>query len=164
MKKSLLLFSSIAALLISCGTSNNSEPTAIDSGEVAKVMIPQSSCFASFSGKDTILLKLEVFPNVVTGVLKYQIWEKDKNEGTIDGKLEGNQVIAEYSFSSEGKTSIREVAFLIDGDTVTEGFGEMTENNGKMVFKNRASIDFTKGIRLTKIDCVENDSKFRLNP
>lgn len=54
--------------------------------EVAHIMIPESGCYAHYSSGDTILLKIEVFPNVVTGVLKYQLSGKDKNEGTIEGK------------------------------------------------------------------------------
>lgn len=125
-------------------------------------MIPKSGCYASFSGKDTILLKTEVFPNVVTGILKYQVWEKDKNEGTIEGKLSGDTLFANYTFTSEGQTSVREVAFLFNDHQAIEGFGDMEEQNGKMVFTDKSRINFSKGTKLSPIDCVENDSLFRL--
>ncbi len=131
--------------------------------EVAHIMIPESGCYAHYSSGDTILLKIEVFPNVVTGVLKYQLSGKDKNEGTIEGKLDGNKLFVDYTFASEGKTSVREVAFLLNGDEATEGFAEVESANGKMIFKNKADIDFSNGIKFTKIDCVENDEKFRIN-
>jgi len=159
--KNVLLSAAVISFLYSCNSNTpTSEPD--DPAEVAKIMIPQSSCFASASGKDTILLKIEVFPNVVTGILKYQIEGKDRNDGTIEGKLEGNKIFADYTFSSEGKISVREVAFLINEGIATEGFGDMEEKNGKMVFKNKESIEFSKGLELDQIDCVENDDKFQI--
>ncbi len=158
----IFLGAAVMFFLISC-TSNKPQSAQTNADEGAEIMIPESGCFALLTDKDTILLKIEVFPNVVTGVLKYQLSEKDKNEGTIEGRLEGNTVFADYTFYSEGVTSVREVAFLLNGDHVMEGFGDMEEHDGKMVFKDKARIDFSTGIRLTQIDCVENDEKFRMN-
>lgn len=150
----------LIVLGVSC--SSNSEKNNSSEKEM-KIMIPKSGCYASFSGKDTILLKIETFPNVVTGILKYQIWEKDKNEGTIEGKLSGDTLFANYTFTSEGQTSVREVAFLLNDHQVIEGFGGMEEKNGKMVFTDKSRINFSKGIKLSSIDCVKNDSLFRLD-
>lgn len=151
----------MALFIISCGANPSTDSS---QEKDMKIMVPESGCYASFSGKDTILLKIEVFPNVVTGILKYHIWEKDKNEGTIEGKFAGDTLFANYTFSAEGQTSVREVAFLINGDQAIEGHGDMEEKNGKMVFTDKAGIDFSKGTRLTPIDCARNDVLFRLSP
>lgn len=127
-------------------------------------MIPENSCFVSVIKQDTVWLKIEFFPNVVTGILKYNFWEKDDNAGTVEGKLMGNKIFADYTYTAEGKTTVREVAFLLDGNTVTEGFGDMKEENGKMIFKDKDKINFSGGLVFTGIDCVENDNKFRINP
>ncbi|WP_143019702.1 hypothetical protein [Niabella drilacis] len=119
------------------------------------VMIPAATCYTSQSGRDTFFLKTEVFPNVVTGTLSYHFYEKDKNQGTIEGRLSGDTLIADYTFVSEGKSSLREVAFLLGDSTATEGYGPMEEKNGKLAFKNRDSISFTGG-RLHKTSCIEN--------
>lgn len=147
-------------LAVSCNNNTNNKNTETADSDM-KIMIPESGCYGSFSGSDTVLLKIEVFPTVVTGLLKYQLQEKDKNEGTIEGKLYGDTLIADYTFFSEGKSSVREVAFLIQGDQATEGYGNMAETNGKMVFTDKSAIDFSKGIKLNPIDCVTNDSLFR---
>jgi len=118
-----------------------------------RIQIPQLQCYANMNGRDTIFLKLEKFPNVVTGFLKYQLYEKDANHGELDGKLYGDTLIADYKFESEGKESIRQVAFLIRGNTVKEGYGEMEEKKGKMVFKNTGHINFNNGLQLSKIAC-----------
>lgn len=159
--KNLFFLTTIVFLQISCN-SNKTKSEEKNSSEKVDVMIPKSGCYAFYSTKDTILLKVEVFPNVVTGILKYRISEKDKNEGTIKGKLEGNKLFADYTFFSEGRTSVREVAFLLNENEAIEGFGEMKDDNDKMSFKDKIAVNFTKGIKLTQINCMENDSKFKI--
>lgn len=122
-----------------------------------KVQIPNSGCYLYTSGKDTIAFKMEVFPNVVTGVLKYDFYEKDGSKGEIDGKLRGDTLVADYSFMAEGTRSIRQVIFLIQDSLVTEGYGDMEEKEGRMVFKNSNKVDFSKGLKLRKISCQDYD-------
>ncbi|HEX5024633.1 MAG TPA: hypothetical protein VFV68_05145 [Agriterribacter sp.] len=118
-----------------------------------KIMIPNMVCYSGSSGKDTVFLKLEKFPNAVTGSLLYNFFEKDKSSGDIDGRLDGDMLIADYTFMSEGKQSTRQVAFLIQNSMATEGYGPVEEKEGKMVFTNLAEIDFSKGIQLHQITC-----------
>lgn len=121
------------------------------------IQIPKSGCYISVSGKDTIAIKIEVFPNVVTGALRYQFFEKDKSSGDIEGKLFGDTLLADYHFKSEGRESVREVIFLISDSLVTEGYGDMEERSSKMIFKDRTKIDFSKGLKLRQISCQEYD-------
>lgn len=159
--KKVYLSSILALTFLSC---NNSKKLNSDnSTDTVKIMIPDNSCYAAvISDNDGALLKLEVFPNVVTGILKYNFAEKDSNEGTIEGKIVGDKIYADYTFLSEGTTSVREVAFLVDGNKIIEGSGEMVESNGKMIFKDKKKITYKNGITFSTIDCVENDEKFRL--
>lgn len=175
MKRHFSLFIAVLLFLASCNNAtkndqSNSPMANLDStedaqdttGEMFHVMIPQSGCYSSYAGKDTFLLKTEVFPNVVTGILKYRFYEKDKSEGTIEGKFQGNKLIADYTFSSEGEISHRQVAFLFTDGQAIEGYGEVIEKDGKMVFKDTAAIDFSQGMKFNSIDCAENDQKFHL--
>lgn len=150
------------ATTISC---NNSEPektaeTAAmqDTSTVKpaenKVMVPVSGCYSFVKHKDTVLLKMDQFPNVVTGILSYHFYEKDNNNGDIDGTLHGDTLIADYKFMSEGKVSVRQVAFLLQDSSATEGYGPQEEKEGKMVFKNPGQLDFKNGIKLKKIQCA----------
>jgi hypothetical protein len=118
-------------------------------------MIPSSSCYFSTTGKDTVKLKVEVFPNVVTGRLSYNLYQKDSNKGEFEGYLHGDTLLADYKFMSEGKLSTRQVIFLIKDNIATEGYGDMEEKDGKMVFKNTNDITFGKGLVLRKVDCGE---------
>jgi len=118
-----------------------------------QVQIPNMQCFKSIKGHDTVYLKLERFPNVVTGNLIYNFHEKDGNTGTIDGVLTGDTLIADYTFMSEGQQSVRQVAFIIKDSMATEGYADMMEEKDKMVFKNSAKLNFSKGIQLKAIPC-----------
>lgn len=144
--------------IVACNT------TTTDNSEVKKdsfdtsstpmtIQVPNTRCFSSVKGKDTVYLKLEKFPNVVTGDLSYKLYEKDSNNGTIDGKMNGDTLIAEYTFMSEGQQSIRQVAFLIKDSIATEGYTDAEDKDGKMVFKNTAALDFSKGLQLKEIAC-----------
>lgn len=124
----------------------------VDTTEM-KIQIPTSTCYRHTGKKDTVSLKVEKFPNVVTGVLTYHLREKDQNNGEIEGVLKGDTLLAEYTFMSEGVISRRQVIFLIQNDVATEGYGEMEEKDGKMIFKENGKIDFTKGLKLRKITC-----------
>ena len=142
----------------SCNNETNQtaeEAAKIDTTKPAemKIMIPESICYTSIMGKDTMNLKVEKFPNVVTGNLSYNFYEKDDNLGTIDGTLNGDTLIANYTFMSEGKSSERQVAFLVSDSTAIEGFGPIEEKDGKMIFKSRNTISFKAGTKFIKTTC-----------
>ncbi len=158
MKYSFLVLFLAAILIASC---NNEQKKPIETTMVKdtvktvenKIMIPASSCYSSITGKDTVILKVEVFPNVVTGKLSYQFYEKDSNKGELTGQLKGDTLLADYKFMSEGTQSIRQVIFLIKNNIATEGFGNMEEKNGKMVFKDMKGVSFETGLILNKVEC-----------
>lgn len=133
------------------------ETTKADTTKTAenKVMIPTATCYSFTTSKDTVMLKVEVFPNVVTGKLTYKLKEKDSNTGEIDGKMNGDTLLADYKFMSEGTMSTRQVIFLIKGDVATEGYGNLEEKDGRMFFKNVNEVVFGKGIILKKVACGE---------
>lgn len=76
MKHVSLLFLVATLLIISCNESQTkteaTAPADTSKSVENKIMIPSSTCYSSITGKDTFKLKIEVFPNVVTGKLSYQ--------------------------------------------------------------------------------------------
>ncbi len=123
-------------------------------GEEMKTMIPESGCYAGTIGKDSMFIKIEVFPNVVTGKLEYNFYEKDDNIGNIDGEMHGDTLIANYTFNSEGSSSVRQVAFLVQDETLREGYAPMEDKQGKMVFTDLSQLKFG-GPALSKTPCGE---------
>jgi hypothetical protein len=132
-----------------------SDSSSADTSQVVenKIMVPNVKCYSYQKGKDTVSLKTEHFPNVVAGILLYNFSGKDSNKGEIDGVLHGDTLVADYKFTSEGKLSIRQVAFLLKDSIATEGYGPVEEKDGKMVFKNISTLDFSKGIKLKQVPC-----------
>lgn len=156
MKKHLLLIMAVVAAACNSATTTNATndtlPANTDTATM-HIQVPNMQCFKSIKGSDTVYLKLERFPNVVTGNLVYNFHEKDDNTGSIDGVLKGDTLIADYTFMSEGQQSVRQVAFIIKDSMVTEGYGEMIEENGKMIFKNTTALSFNNSIQLKAVPC-----------
>lgn len=148
-----------ALVLVSCNeqstdTANKREDTAIADTSRMTIQVPTTTCYSYATANDTVYLKVEKFPNVVTGLLEYRLKEKDRNSGDIDGVMKGDTLVADYRFMSEGRESTRQVMFLIHGDTAIEGYGDMKDENGKMVFTKPANANFSKGMKLLKVDCT----------
>ena len=112
-------------------------------------------CFSYTSNKDSITMNIYINNNAVTGELVYDIHEKDRNTGTIRGTINGDTLLAQYTFMSEGTSSVRDVAFLKKRNQWVEGFGEMEESNGRMSFKDIDSLQFNSNIVLTEVPCKE---------
>jgi len=114
-----------------------------------------TTCYMSAVGKDTFLLQVKTFDNVATGDLSYLFHEKDRQTGTFNGHLMGDTLIGDYLFQSEGTTSSRQIAFLLSGDKAIEGYGDVEDKNGEMVFKDIRHLQFGKGLNMLKVTCQE---------
>ncbi|MBC7936972.1 MAG: hypothetical protein H7Y86_16615 [Rhizobacter sp.] len=145
--------------LFSCNSEPKTTGTLIkdssSTAPVTDVKLPGYMCFAKRSVGDTFWLQLNVFENIVTGNLKYIFKEKDSNKGELEGKMKGDTLMADYTFMSEGQKSVRQVAFLIKDSVATEGYGDLEEKEGKMIFKNPQALTFGKGIVMMKTSCAE---------
>ena len=162
MKNHLLIFTAIATILVSsCKNETKKEESEIISPEEADIMAsdvnsPEIACYRYVSKKDTVLLQMEKINDEVAGTLSYNYFEKDKNDGTFEGKMIGDTLLGNYTFKSEGAVSVREVLFLKKGNTLVEGFGEVEEINGKIKFKNNTKFTYNDAMPLKAINCDEN--------
>ncbi len=89
----------------------------------------------------------------VNGKLIYNLVGKDKNEGTLIGNMKGDTLVADYTFSSEGVSSVREVVFLQKDGTFIEGYGDVVTSNDKVMFKDKSKLKFDQKNTLVKVDC-----------
>ena len=112
-------------------------------------------CYSNFKNRDTVLLSFTRNDTAINGELTYQFYQKDRNTGIINGTVKGDTIIADYKFNSEGTTSVRQVVFLKHGDGLLEGFGDVEENNGKMVFRNVSSLVFDSSMVFSLTDCTK---------
>lgn len=110
-------------------------------------------CFQYVSGKDTIRMRIQPDEFNVTGELSFLFFEKDKSKGLIKGTLKDSMLIAEYSFFSEGDSSKRQVVFKRFEEGWREGFGEVEEVDGIVVYQNIDSLDFNHQVNLVSMPC-----------
>jgi hypothetical protein len=150
MKVITILF--FSALLISCNSPNNAV-TQTEAKPSSQQQPSSINCYRYASDTDTITLKIIHAGSSITGTLVYNLKEKDRNKGTIQGVMKDNVLIADYTFMSEGTQSIRQVAFKLEGTTFIEGYGDSYEKNGKFVFKNIDSLQFNSSFKLSEVAC-----------
>lgn len=114
---------------------------------------PATACYQLMTAQDTVSMQLTTKGDEATGSLTYNFYEKDRNQGTFTGTFHGDTLFAEYTFQSEGTQSIREVAFLRQDGELVEGYSDMEDQNGRFVFTDKHTLNFTEGIRLKKGTC-----------
>jgi hypothetical protein len=119
--------------------------------EPAAATSPQ--CYAHLTATDTIRLTLQTTQPTVTGQLTYHYFEKDRNQGTISGTMHGDTLLADYTFQSEGATSVRQVAFLRRDIGFIEGFGPVAERKAKLVFEKLGNLQYDAKYTLLPVAC-----------
>ena len=154
MRKYLLIALGFAGLFTAC-QNNTNEKVAADTLTADSTIVPatQQYCYQYIKNGDTATMTMMSSGPITTGELTYKLAEKDSNNGIFEGELHADTLIAEYTFGSEGKESVRQVAFLKKGDQLIEGFGDVEDKNGKMMFKNTATLKFDGAIVFNKVDC-----------
>ncbi|KLT65874.1 hypothetical protein [Pedobacter sp. BMA] len=157
MKNIIPAFAIIAAgFFASCqgGTAKKTQAK-IDSTIVsgAETVQDSSYCYQYINKRDTATLSFKQDGNTISGSLGYNLYEKDKNAGTISGLVKGDTIVADYTFQSEGKSSVREVVWLKKGETLVEGFGDVQDVNGKTKFKDINKLTFGDAMVFTKTTC-----------
>ncbi|MEO6547450.1 MAG: hypothetical protein ABIN94_05600 [Ferruginibacter sp.] len=142
---------SILGVVCSCNYPSN--PPADATHTVVAEKLDEVHCYRYIKNKDTVSLTTIFINDSITGTLAYNLYEKDKNSGTIQGQMKGDLLIADYNFNSEGSLSTRQVAFKKSGNNLIEGYGEAVEDKGKSRFKNLDSLNFEHAVMLTEVAC-----------
>lgn len=166
----IFFFLFMAVLLITCGPSgqkadeqNNAANSEVHgnapatTGVFSGAPLILEGCYEMTMKQDSAFLSLHVQDTIITGDLRYDWHERDGNVGTIKGVLRDSLIIADYTFQSEGLTSVREVVFKIIDTTLLQGFGELKERDGKVVYKNAAQLQYMNSSPFVKVPCTKND-------
>ena len=143
----------LAIIFVSCeGMINNSKKT--EEKQAAEIDEPdKKECFRYAVNKDTVTMTLTRNDDNASGELQYNLFEKDGNFGTFSGTFIGDTLYADYTFESEGMTSIREAVFLRKGDRLFQGDGEINIGPDKVTYSNPKALSFGNSIVLEKVDC-----------
>jgi hypothetical protein len=139
-------------LFISCNNhkTTNKNTITTDGNQQSPV-----NCYQYISSNDTSTLKTIHAGEAITGTLVYNLYQKDKNQGTIQGSMKGDLLIADYTFMSEGITSVRQVVFKKEGASFFEGYGKIETKSDRIVFKNTDSLTFNNAVKLVEVDCQQ---------
>ena len=108
-------------------------------------------CYAFVQQKDTIALEIDQDGAKVSGNLHFKNYEKDSSHGPVEGEYAGDTLKLEYTFQSEGMTSVREVRFLKSGNSLLMGIGDMDDKDGKLSFTK--DVKYDKTLVLVKTNC-----------
>ncbi|RDI50437.1 hypothetical protein [Flavobacterium glaciei] len=154
MKKVILLSAIFISVLVSCKNEKEMEKVPVSLDEIDLKLVSEE-CYSAIIKKDTISMSLNLKGSqVVSGNLSYKFFEKDKNEGSLVGVIKQDTLFAEYTFMSEGVSSVRQIVFLKQGNTYVEGYGDVVaDDKGKVTFKDKKQLKFDGNVVLTKVAC-----------
>jgi len=108
-------------------------------------------CYLYTVNKDTFQLAITaVNKNDIEGSIIYNFSEKDDSKGTFNGHFDGDILKGDYTFQSEGNTSVREVIFKKTKTGFVEGTGDVKVVDNKAVFSKPDSISYENGIAFTR--------------
>lgn len=109
-------------------------------------------CYVYKGNGDLVKFEItEINNNNVKGILNYAYAEKDKNDGTFEGVLNGDKLFGTYTFMSEGVQSTRDLAFKIEKKQIVEGFGDLNEDG--TTFKDTTAINYNSTTPWPKGPC-----------
>lgn len=153
MRSFLILSLVITCIVSSCDKNRKVNPE----NEIQKFTemkhLERIECYGFLKERDTIYLALHIKNDtIIKGDLSYSLFEKDSQKGSLIGKLKGDSLFANYSFTSEGKESEREVFFLRTGNGFMEGTTKTIQKHNKMVFTNN-EFDILTEYPLIRMDC-----------
>lgn len=165
--KNFVIIASALLLAISCekktdknidtSNSNNSGVNTNDSQPLEPSTV--QNCFVGVTGKDSVFVSIDDNLGTFTGKMRYKNFEKDSSVGDLMGTKNGDTLKLNYTFTSEGKTSDREIYFLIKDGKLLEGIGEHKVDGDKDLYANPAKIKYT-GQELEKADCKNFEKNF----
>jgi hypothetical protein len=118
----------------------------------------KQECYIATFEKDTAYLNIKTSKKTkVEGTLLIQYGNNPKNDGTIKGQFNGDTLFAEYTYtigSYKERINKNPLAFLVKGDSLILGIGEIETYVGRSYFKPGAPINFDKGrFRFVKTEC-----------
>ena len=113
-----------------------------------------SGCYSQIINRDTSLLQLEQKVNTVTGALSYNIFKKDRNDGTLQADVTGDIITGWYLFRSEGIVSVRQVSWKVNDDELWPGIGDVIQKNDTMLFDQPDKLQYDNTRPFKKVACV----------
>ncbi|SEA48776.1 hypothetical protein SAMN05192529_12242 [Arachidicoccus rhizosphaerae] len=115
----------------------------------------QKDCYNFMVNNDTVIITIKWQDTTrFTGSMLYQLHEKDRNIGSLEGSRVGDLLLADYQFSSEGMQSKRQVAFKRIQDYLVEGYGPVTADSAGFIFSDPRHLNFDLNRKIQAVRCL----------
>ncbi len=158
----LLKNTGLLGLFLFAGACNNNgkssaeinSDTVVNNTATAVVDSLSSGCFSQIVDRDTSLLQIQQKENTVNGTLSYNLYQKDRNDGTLQAEVSGDIIKGWYLFKSEGIISVREVSWKINGEELWPAMDEMIPKNDTMMFAQPDKLRYESSRPFKKVPCV----------
>lgn len=141
-------------ILSACNNTTMPESSTTDTTAVNTKPLWQPGCYLMVFKKDTARLNLHIADSIATGHLTYNWYEKDGNIGEIKGIIKDSILDADYTFQSEGMTSVREVRFKIQDSTLWQATGKVTVVNNKVIYTDKNKLQYDSLHPFVKVPCT----------
>ncbi len=148
-------------IILSTGACNNEgkksaeiKTESVVSNPVATFDSLYSGCYSQIIKKDTSLLQLEQKANTVNGTLSYNIYGKDRNDGTLQADVSVDIITGWYLFKSEGIISVRQLSWKINGDELWPAIGEVIQKNDTILFAQPRKLLYDSTRPFKKVACI----------
>lgn len=100
-------------------------------------------CYVATIERNIYALRLDEENNgLITGVMSYNNYQFDGSSGSFMGSYENGILRGNYSFTSEGTDSTRELIFKKEGDNLIQGFGSGKIINGVEIIDQNLSVNY----------------------
>ena len=113
-----------------------------------------SGCYSQIVARDTSFLQLENKDSSINGALTYNIFQKDRNDGTLQAEVSADILKGWYLFKAEGIISVREVAWKIKDNELWPGSGEVIQKNDTMFFSAPDKLQYDSIHPFKKVACI----------
>jgi hypothetical protein len=144
----------IATVFMSC-MSPKEEPQEI-SEEAPSSPENKEFCYAYRAGDEMRIMQYSIESDEVLGFLQNYFPGRDMTNGSISGNLDGDTLFIRFLYQHKQKDTMRQLAFLRQGDHLLEGSGTLMENPfGDMVF-DRGLLQFSDEKKLNLVTCKDN--------
>ena len=156
--KNCILILSVLFLFACNSTPKEDAQATVNNDTLSDVTMKSSApdldgCYFSYHDQDSSSLNITVKNGDVTGTLNYNIFQKDKNSGTISGKYMDSLIVGNYTFNSEGVSSVREVVFKVANGELIEGYGDIKMSGNIVKFKDISQLKYLDKSPFIKKEC-----------
>ncbi len=149
MKKLLIVILLIVAVvLIARSTKKTSAPVEVPTTTQTSAIV---GCYVAGTDKDVFTMHIASQEGqAVAGDLKFNNFEKDSSSGTFTGTYTNDTLIGDYTFNSEGTTSVMQVAFKKSGQDFVRGYTDVNADGTQFTDVSTLTYDASSPLNVFK--------------